>query len=85
MTLESYSKPVAEKYSRVNVELYDCGCKVRFYEVDPSEWEGDLPDRRVTVREMNLCSKHYNNVHSIPPRDSRLITVFGEYENFLNE
>ncbi len=71
--------------SKVSVEVYDCGCRVRFYQVETGEWEGDLPEQRVTVSELNPCPRHNNNGHSTPPTDARLASVFGERESFLAE
>lgn len=67
------------------MEIYDCGCQVRVYQVDHGEWEGDLPERPVTVPELTACAKHSGNGHEIPPRGSRLVTVLHEHEGFLNE
>lgn len=67
------------------MELYECGCKVRFYQVDPGEWDGDLPEKLITVRELEACAKHINDGSGAAPKDSRLVTVFGEHESYLNE
>ncbi len=71
--------------SEAMVEVYECGCRVRSYKVDTAEWEVDPPEKRITVRELEPCHRHNANGHSILPTDSRLVTVFGQHESYLNE
>ena len=85
MTLQSSSRQATVRDSEVNIELYECGCKVRYYKVDSSEWEEDPPVKPITVGELVPCARHYNNGHSTPPKDSRLVSVFGQHETYLNE
>ena len=85
MEPQSSSRISLVRDSEVNVELYECGCKVRSYKVDTGEWEADPPEKRITVRELEPCAGHNNNGHSVPPEHTRLVTVFGEHESYLNE
>jgi len=71
--------------SELSIEVYECGCKVRSYNVDTSEWEADGWETRIAVRELMPCSRHVANGHSVPPSDSRLVSVFGQHEGYLSE
>lgn len=65
------------------VEVYDCGCTVRVYKVDHSE-RSDLPEKPITVTELSPCNIHKGKATD-RPSDSRLISLRGEPERYLNE
>jgi hypothetical protein len=68
----------------LEVEVYNCGCKVRFYEVEHGESKNDLTERPSLISDYTPCSKH-RNARSVPPAEARLLKVRGEHEAFLNE
>ncbi len=65
------------------VEEYDCGCKIRFRQLDYGESSEELPRRKLLVPEFLPCSKH-KEAQAVPP-DARLVKVRREHESFLNE
>ncbi len=70
----------------MEVEVYDCGCQIRYYSVDSGEAAGDMPKKPILVPEHISCPRHQrgtNRIHA--PSDARLVTVLHENENFLNE
>ncbi len=69
--------------TEMEVEVYDCGCKVRLYQADHVEVKDDLPKRPARVSQYTPCSRHRGNEN--PPRDARLLLVRGERDSFLNE
>jgi hypothetical protein len=68
----------------VEIEVYNCGCKVRIYEVEFEESKNELTERPSLISDYRPCSKH-RNARRIPPREARLLKVLGEHEAFLNE
>ncbi len=68
----------------LEVEEYDCGCRVRFRKVDYGEAEEELPRKPVLVQDNVPCSKH-KDVQDVPPPDARLVMVRHEHESYLNE
>ena len=68
----------------MEVEVYNCGCKVRIYEVEFGESKNDLTERPSVISDYSPCSKH-RNTGRIPPEEARLLKVRGENEAFLNE
>ncbi len=76
--------PSEGKQVGVEVEEYDCGCRVRFRNVDYGEAGDELPRKPLLISDYTPCPKH-KNVREVPPRDARLIMVRHEHENFLNE
>ena len=85
MASHSSSREPAIRDPESSVEVYDSGRKVRLYKVDTSEWEADPPEKRITIREIEPCSKHNASGHSSPQSDSHLVSVFGQHEGYLNE
>jgi hypothetical protein len=65
------------------LEEYDCGCKVRFRQLDYGEAGDELPRRGVVMPELLPCSKH-SGAQTVPS-DARLVKVRREHESFLNE
>ncbi|HEV2121014.1 MAG TPA: hypothetical protein VGS11_13030 [Candidatus Bathyarchaeia archaeon] len=70
--------------STLEIEVYNCGCKVRFYQVEFGESENDLTERPSLLSDYSPCSKHRNS-KGIPPEEARLLKLRGEHEAFLNE
>jgi hypothetical protein len=68
----------------LEIEVYNCGCKVRIYEVEFGESKYDLTGRPSLISDYSPCSKH-RNARRIPPEEARLLKVRGEHEAFLNE
>ncbi|OLD11342.1 MAG: hypothetical protein AUI50_03330 [Crenarchaeota archaeon 13_1_40CM_2_52_14] len=68
----------------LEIEVYNCGCKVRIYAVEFGESESDLTERPSLISDYSPCSKH-RNARRIPPQGARLLKVRGEQEAFLNE
>jgi hypothetical protein len=68
----------------VEIEIYNCGCRVRIYEVEYGESKYDLTERPSLISDYNPCSRH-KHARSVPPGEARLIKVRGEHEAFLNE
>lgn len=81
---EHFARP--NSFDRVDLEIeeYDCGCRIRFRLVDYGEAGDELPRKPLVVPDYTPCSKHRNN-QDIPPRDARLTTLRREHESFLNE
>ncbi len=69
---------------RLEVEEYDCGCRIRFRLVDYGEAGDELPRKPLVVPDYIPCFKH-KDTRDMPPRDARLIALRREHENFLNE
>lgn len=68
----------------MEIEIYNCGCKVRTYEVEHGESKYDLTERPSLISDYSPCGKH-RHARDIPPEDARLVKVRGEHEAFLNE
>ena len=68
----------------MEIEVYNCGCKVRIYEVEFGESKNDLTERPSLISDCSPCSKHRKE-RKIPPEEARLLKVLGEHEAFLNE
>lgn len=68
----------------MEVEIYDCGCRIRIYEVEYGESKYDLTERPSLIPDYSPCRKH-RHAQDIPPGDARLVKVLGEHEAFLNE
>ena len=68
----------------MEIEVYNCGCKVRIYEVEFGESKNDLTERPSLISDYSPCSEH-GHARRIPPREARLLKVQGEHEAFLNE
>lgn len=58
----------------MEVEEYDCGCKIRFHPLSPSEVGDEFPRRPPLIPGYTPCPKH-KDTREIPPSDSRLIAV----------
>lgn len=80
------SNPAGQASGRLELEVeeYDCGCKVRFRLVDYGEAGDELPRKPLVVPDYLPCSKH-KNARDSPPPEARLVTLRREHENFLNE
>ena len=68
----------------MEIEVYNCGCKIRIYEVEFGESKSDLTERPSLISDYSPCFKH-RYARKIPPREARLLKVRGEHEAFLNE
>ena len=68
----------------MEIEIYDCGCKVRIYEMELGESKDDLTERPSLVSDLSPCSLHRTD-KKIPPFEARLLKVRGEHEAYLNE
>jgi hypothetical protein len=68
----------------LEIEIYNCGCKVRIYEIELGESKDDLTERPSLISDYSPCYKHKSN-RMIPPQGARLVKVRGEHEAFLNE
>lgn len=67
----------------MEVEVYSCGCNIRYRQVDQSEFEGEPPEM-LLVSTFAPCDKH-KDTKVVPPPDAHLMTVMREPEKFLNE
>ncbi len=68
----------------MEVEIYNCGCKVRRYEVEYGESQEDLTEKPTLVSDFSPCQKH-KNIRDTPPEEARLLKLRGEHEAYLNE
>ena len=58
----------------MEVEEYDCGCRIHFHPLSPSEVGNEFPRRPAVIPSYTPCSRH-KDPREIPPSDSRLIVV----------
>jgi hypothetical protein len=68
----------------LEIEVYNCGCRVRIYELELGESQNDLTARPSLVSDFSPCRKH-KNARGTLPLEARLLKVLGEHEAFLNE
>ena len=68
----------------MEIEIYNCGCKVHIYEMELGESKDDLAERPSLISDMIPCPRHKTDKR-IPPFEAILVKVRGEHEAFLNE
>lgn len=68
----------------MEIEIYNCGCKVRIYKIELGESKNDLTEHPSLISDLSPCPIHMTD-RRIPPFEARLVKVRGEHEAFLNE